>query len=71
MSIVTYTVNNYILGNKIPHIGGTIVAQKRIDKTHTDVTVEFATRTEEAMADTILMVNRHPNWKRRCDTAED
>lgn len=71
MTIVCYTVNNYILGNKIPRIGGKIVAQKRIDKTHTDVTVEFATKTEEAMADRILMVNRHPNWKRRCDTTED
>ena len=71
MTIVTYTVNNYILGNKIPRIGGKIVAQKRIDKTHTEVTVEFATKTDEAMADTILMVNRHPNWKRRCDTTED
>ena len=56
MTIVTYTVNNYILGNKIPRIGGKIVAQKRIDKTHTEVTVEFETKTDESMADTILMV---------------
>lgn len=71
MSIVVYTVNNYILGNKIPRIGGTIVAKKRIDKAHTDVTVEFTTKTDESMADRILMVDRHPNWKRRCDTMED
>ena len=47
MTIVCYTVNNYILGNKIPRIGGKIVTQKRIDKTHTDVTVEFATKRKK------------------------
>lgn len=71
MRIVCYTVNNYILGNKISRIGGTIVSQKRVDRNHTEVTVEFATKTEEEIADKILLVNVHPNWKRRCDTVED
>lgn len=69
--IVCYTVSNFMLGSRVPYIGGNIVARYRTDRYHTNITVEFETKFQEETADRILAIDRHPRLKVRCDTWED
>ena len=69
--VVRYTVSNFMLGSRVPYIGGNIVARHRTDRYHTNITVEFETKFQEETADRILAIDRHPKLKVRCDAWED